>query len=152
MKLGTLLLSATVVLMLTAQRSSSQTRTSQDEDETRTWITIGNMKYHADNGRIWKVLDKQSRIMYLIGVEEGVNLLLMQTSGTPSTQAAAKSLMISGFRFSDLVEQIDRVYEDSANGRIPVIEAYKYTLAKLRGAPNPELEALLSDLRRKYNQ
>ena len=52
----------------------------------------------------------------------------------------------------DLVQQIDKFYSDSANLRIPVIEAYVYTNKKLIGDSSKDLTDLETLLRRTYNK
>ena len=68
------------------------------------------------------------------------------------TQEVADSLIISGFRFSDLVKQVDEFYADTANVRIPVIDAYVYALLKIRGATKQELDDHVVGLRLNYNK
>jgi len=53
---------------------------------------------------------------------------------------------------SDLVQQIDKFYSDSVNLRIPVIEAYVYTIKKLKGDSSKDLVDLETLLRKTYNK
>lgn len=114
--------------------------------------------YGRANGRYWKQLQPQSKNELIYGYEEGITLLARETSAKAKpevatrTQQIADSLMISGFRSSDLVKQVDELYADTANLRIPVIDAYVYSLLKIRGATNQELDALVVGMRRKYNK
>jgi hypothetical protein len=141
---------------LVALRASSQD-TEEQVPEDRTVVTVGTNGYVRANGRYWKSLAHQSKIMLLYGYEEGVTLLVRETSVkakadvATGTQQVAASLMISGFRFSDLVDQVDELYADTANVRIPVIDAYVYCLLKMRGATKQQLEDVVVRLRRKYN-
>jgi len=69
-------------------------------------------------------------------------LLLRESSGGSSAttrneivQAKAEDFMgVAGFRFSDLVQQVDDFYRDSSDIRIPVVDAYKFTVKKLKGS------------------
>jgi hypothetical protein len=109
------------------------------------------------NGRSWRGLDKQSKIMLLVGIAEGAvlmrrELFVLQHDGNPDLQRAFDNLTISGFKYSDITAQVDTFYSDSANLRIPVIEAYKHVVARMKGASTSELERSVTALRQTYNQ
>ena len=132
---------------------------AEDEEE-------GNTKFRTDvfeapmmNGKPWIKLDPQSRIMYLSGLENGAALLIAEMDSAPNEKAIAgatlpawERLTIKGFRFSDIMEEIDRFYEQASNRRIPVVDAYRYVLKKFKGASPEELAAAQSALRKKYNR
>src|SRR5262245_53999056 len=91
--------------------------------------------YSAGNGRVWKLFDAQTKIMYIQGIEEGMYLLMLQMDDDNISRALlsvtfqeGKKLTISGFRFGDLADQVDFVYSDSSNLRIPVMEVYRHIL------------------------
>lgn len=131
---------------------------SQDKDETETGVMVsGTRGIMARNGRSWKDLDRQSKIMLLVGIQEGVTLLLKRLFDEglfdeDKAQRVLDALTISGFRFSDIVKQIDLFYSDSANVRIPVLEADRYSLLKMKGKKTSDLEQVLVGLRQTYNQ
>jgi len=128
--------------------------TAADEDETAFGMHTNGVM--VSNGRRWTHLDKQSKIMLLVGVADGGALLARATTET-STDCGAEServldrLSISGFHFSEIAKQIDAFYADSANLRVPVVEGYRFALRKLKGATPAELEALVAQLRKSYN-
>ena len=68
-----------------------------------------------------------------------------------SLDKSGDKLSIKGFRYSDLVQQVDMVYADSSNLRIPIVEAYRYILKKLRGASPETLANEIAKLRKSYN-
>jgi hypothetical protein len=144
------------LLILASQQVFSQ----QTEEELSTKGEAARIIYSWSNGRAWKLLNAQSKITFLNGIEEGIMLQLQESwtrfkSDSPSKKIAEEtsvSLMIRGFRFYDLVQQIDDFYSDTSNIRIPIVEAYKYTLRKLRGTSKQELENYTAKLRQKYNQ
>ena len=150
-----------VLILITTVAFFGLQALSQDAEEKvgedRTVVGVGTNGYVRANGRYWKHLNPQSKITLLYGYEEGVTLLVREISlkakpdVATKTQEVAASLMISGFRFSDLVKQVDELYADTANVRIPVIDAYVYSLLKIRGAAKQELEDHVVALRRKYN-
>ena len=129
----------------------------QQQDDTSTWVNVGSARYHSMNGRAWSHFDTQAKINYVVGLEQGAVMLMQEIlksnrdlEGTLKTGTDA--LMVSGFRFSDLAQQIDAYYADSLNIRVPVIEAYRYALRKAKGANAAELDGFAALLRRTYNR
>ena len=112
------------------------------EDEHTTGALIGKTErggndvfYMVTNGRGWATLDKQAKITLLVGIDEGIALLVQKMvadrRSPKSIQDALDCMLyyeVGGFRFSDYVDQIDVFYSDTSNLRIPVIEAYSYTV------------------------
>ncbi len=134
------------------------------EDEARTKeliVVVPHSKaitYSWENGRNWNDYDMQSKINFLYGIEQGALLLTRELANAEPKQIDSEkilqkveSLTISGFKFSDLVKQIDLFYGDSANVRIPIVDAYMHALKKLRGGTTGQLEDELAALRKKYN-
>lgn len=126
----------------------------------------GQTKYKTDvfvaqmmNGKPWVNLDPQSKIMYLNGLQDGGGLLIAEMDNAPNEKSNARAaypaferLTIRGFRFSDIMEEVDRFYEQASNRRIPVVDAYRYVLNKFKGTSPETLAADQSALRRKYNK
>jgi hypothetical protein len=109
----------------------------------------------TQNGRTWHQMDKQTKNLFLTGIQDGAILLSKEIFATNHSCDATRPLTaitISGFRFSDIVKQVDLSYADSANIRVPIIEAYKYSILKMKGAEKLELEKLVTRLRQTYNQ
>ena len=111
------------------------------------------------NGEAWIRLDPQSKVMYLTGIENGAALLVFEMDSVLSEKAnalaawpAMERLMIKNFRFSDIAEEIDCLYQQASNRRIPVVEAYRYALKKFKGASPEDLASCESVLRAKYNR
>lgn len=131
---------------------------SKEIDESRTPAFIDNVGHVFSNGKAWRIFDTQNRITYLMAIEEGLRLALLDTSRNESSKVAQavnrtyERLSIYGFRYSDLVEQVNDFYLDSANLRIPVVEAYAYAIRKLHGDSPLQLSELEVKLRRTYNQ
>ncbi len=129
------------------------------EEEQQTSINVGDYQYRATNGRVWKKLDIQAKITFLVGLEQALVMLPLQMQAEKradksirDAQASGSSLMIAGFRQSDFVSQVDSFYADTANIRVPVIEVYRYVVQKMKGATPEELVNSAATLRRIYNQ
>lgn len=152
MRPSTPLTSLILILLLCLQQS-----TYAAEEETR--IQTGNHRTIAANGYAWRQLDTQAKITFLMGITEGLNLLVLQMLNDKRTDKSIQDaidsalvLTISGFKFSDLVLQVDSFYTDTANLRIPVLEVYRHILQKMKGAEPAELAKHEATLRRLYNQ
>lgn len=98
------------------------------------------------NGRAWQTMDMERHIAYIHGIREGLELAKREGLNWEYLYAP------TGFLFSELAKQIDIFYSDSANLRIPVLEAYIYTKRKLRGDSPKELADFEALLRRTYNK
>jgi hypothetical protein len=138
--------SVCVAMMLTTSHMTAQ-------DEGGTAFGMHSNGVMVSNGRRWTHLDKQSKIMLLVGVADGGALLARETAGDCGAEAerVVDRLSISGFHFSEIAKQIDAFYADTANLRIPVVEAYRFALRKLKGATPAELDAFVAQLRKTYN-
>lgn len=128
------------------------------EKPIRTQIIFGNLKDGAwgSNGRPWRRLGTEAKTTLLNGIQEGIMLMIQEASyGTDAALAhsfadTSKSITISGVRFLDLVKQIDNFYQQANNTPIPVIEAYRYTVKKLKGVAKEDLEKQMARLRKTY--
>ena len=144
-----------VVLITTASLLQAQTT----EEEAQTWGRLDDQsQFHWSNGKAWKLLDHQSKLTLVEGIEQGMMLMAREVGrdATSSDRAATKkqldNLTIRGFRMSDIAEQIDAFYRDSVNLRIPIVDAYKYAMKKMHGAKQRELEDYAAELRLLYNR
>ena len=146
-----------IALLLTATVSPLSPQTTDEEETTNVQVTK-QLELGFSNGNRWQAVDRQSRIMWVQGIEEGMALMLREAYPHFSVTDRAvmekkfKALLIQGFRTSDVVKQIDEFYEDSSNLRIPVVDAYKYTIRKMHGAKQRELEDYAAQLRQRYNR
>ena len=126
----------------------------------RTQIVFGNLEDGAwgANGRPWRRLETEAKTTLLNGIQEGIMLMIQEASyGTDATLAhsfaeTSKSITISGVRFLDLVTQIDNFYQQENDTPIPVIEAYRYTVKKLKGVPKEDLEKQMARLKKIYGE
>ena len=98
------------------------------------------------NGRFWAKLAAQSKIMFLYGVESGVFL----SADVSGSDTAVHDLTVSGFRFSEVADEVDLFYGERSNVKIPVSFAYAYVTKKMRGASPAKLDSLAAGLRRKW--
>jgi hypothetical protein len=149
--ISTMLINRAVVFALVIAATSVLSSYCLAEDEGETAVLLGTRGIMTQNGRTWQQLDVRAKIMFVNGVQDGATLLLSHIPDSEKAQRAMDAITISGFRFSDIAKQIDLFYSDSANIRIPIVEAYKYALLKMKGSTDTDHDKLLADLRRKYN-
>lgn len=114
-----------------------------DFDQTGGWA----------NGRMWEKMDLQLQIMFLYGIESGISLLLddLDNLNDKKYSTIKKKYFMGGFNFSEIANQVNLIYSDRANIRIPIPHIYVYTIKKLRGASTKELEDELVLLRKLWN-
>jgi len=100
------------------------------------------------NGRAWQHLPAGSRNVFLWGVEAGVVLV----AESQKNDALYGRFTVSGFRFSNLVSEVDHFYEEGSNIRIPIVFAYAYVVKKIKGDSPRNLDDYASALRRTWNR
>jgi len=155
---------AIFILIVSLSTTTSLLAVESDKDSTGLYIGTtekGNHKvyYPVANGYFWQGIDLQSKIFFLVGAENGEHLLFLKVveknkKGNIS-QAVIDGLLIDkidNLKMSEIAEQIDSFFKDSANRKIPVIEAYRYVSKRVKGASTKELDNLAASLRKKYNQ
>jgi len=113
----------------------------QDEDE--------DVSYGRPNGRFYLKRNDQARIDLLYGIEQGIGLLVDERAISKET---ADRYTVRGFRFGDLKEQVDKLYQDKANIRIPISYAYVYAIRRARGDSPHEIDDFLAKLRNRFLQ
>jgi len=111
----------------------------QDKDEDKS--------FGRPNGRFYLKRDSQARIDLLHGIEQGIGLLVDEKAISEETM---DRYTVRGFRFRDLKDQVDKLYQDKANMRIPISYAYVYAIRRARGDPPSEIEDFLAQLRKRF--
>jgi|ERR1700736_1887885 len=132
---------------------------AQEEGETIVRV-FGHVGMATQNGRTWHQVSEQERILFLNGLQDGIILASRELSADPLSadpdvariQRALNATVVKGFHFSDIAKQVNAFYADSANIKIPIIEAYKYSLEKLKGGTSDYLRQMIVELRKTYNQ
>jgi len=117
------------------------------DSSTATWETGGVL-----NGRYWEALSYPAKLAYLYGFRQGVLVGVAQLGGgktfSPKMAEVINSFQAAGFTYDDHVKELDRLYADRENIRIPIGQALQYCAIKLRGrSTKAQLEQLLIRLR-----
>ena len=111
----------------------------QEEDEDRS--------YGKPNGRFYLKRNDQARIDLLYGIEQGIFLLVDENA---ISQETMDRYAVKGFRFSELKEQVDKLYQDTANLRIPISYAYVYAIRRARGDSPHDIDDFVAQLRKRF--
>ena len=136
-----------------------------EEDKYHTYIYLFTTDKGFDiyqsvkNGFFWNKLNPEQKASILLGIRNGEYLVLLKAYGAKALSEVTGAILnsirldeIVGFNLYDLSNQIDMFYQDSANQKIPLIEAYRYVPKRIKGATPQELDNLAANLRKKYNQ
>jgi hypothetical protein len=105
------------------------------------------------NGRYWEALSNPAKLAYLCGFRQGVLLGVVQLGGgTTFSKRMAEvinSFQAGGFTYDDHIKELDKLYADRENIRIPIGQALHYCSLKLGGTrTKAELEQYLIGLRK----
>ncbi len=154
-----------LLLISIASLAATASSLAVELDKDSTGLYIGTSEkgykvyYPVVNGYFWQRIDMQSNIFFLEGVENGEHLLFLKVTENNKKGNVSRAIIdevlvdkIEDFKLSEIAEQIDLFYKDSANRQIPVIEAYRYISKRIKGAAPRELDNLAASLRKKYNQ
>src|SRR5215204_3615670 len=107
-------------------KAPTSTQNSEQPQVTKTPISFGGLQYRVGNGRGWNQLEKGSKQLFIEGMISGIVATLQRSSDKLDSKStgALTWLMSAGEKhnLSDLIQQIDTFYSDSANVNIPILE------------------------------
>ena len=83
------------------------------------------------NGRAWESFPEPAKTVYVAGIQDSVlgNLLAAEETPRPDDIPWANN-----FTVDDYVKELNVLYKDRENIRIPIVLAVRYITTKLRGA------------------
>jgi hypothetical protein len=102
------------------------------------------------NGRGWQTLPTTIKQMYIAGIRDGMTLMTSElTTGSEAATNVVNEIWFKGFSGPDYLKELDKLYADGENVRIPVAMAISYCSVKLHGQTTKvELEARLMRIRK----
>ena len=104
-----------------------------------------------NNGYVWERGSAQEKKMYISGIGDGIMLQSVSVAAE-SGKLNPPSLYPKGVIVTDVVGEMDALYQDRSNIRIPIIFSYMYVVRKMKGATQPELDDAIVKLRRQANR
>ena len=117
---------------------------SQSVDDTYTGDRI--------NGRGWNKMGV-SKVYFLMGYEEGLYTgILSAFASFSSSEANFESAYPQKLARTEIVSEIDKVYKEASNVRIPVYDVIRWVAMKSRGESLSSLEENLARLRKLWNK
>ena len=101
------------------------------------------------NGRAWtKSMSLQQKLMYTQGIKEGLQIATSYLDGE-ERKRVLEAVQAKGFSPRDYVKELDVLYQDGENLRIPITTAYMWVNLKLKGeVSKQELQRKLLELRK----
>jgi hypothetical protein len=98
------------------------------------------------NGRAWRTMDKSTKLFYVSGIRDQIALTVLIGVTSPNAETLPWA---SGFNTGDYIDELDALYKNTENVRIPIPFAVHYCTSKLKGGLTKEkLEAALITLRK----
>jgi len=117
---------------------------SQAVDDTYTGDRI--------NGRGWNKMG-YSKIYFLMGYEEGFCTGILSTYASfSSSEAYFKNTYPQKLTRAEIISEIDNVYKEASNARIPIYDVIRWVAMKSRGESFSALEEDLARLRKIWNK
>lgn len=95
------------------------------------------------NGRWWKIAGVEQKLAYISGIEDGV---------AACDEGHGAALMVKGVMYGEIIEQIDKLFEDSANRRIPVAMMLRVARGRMEGGAADDIERRVQLLRLIYKE
>jgi hypothetical protein len=98
------------------------------------------------NGRAWLASERDARVMYIRGIQDGLVLAAALIDSKPDANTLLRHTALQ-FRPSDYIDEINTFFQDPNNVRIPIFYAWEYTNSKFKGAPQHRLDELMQTFR-----
>lgn len=117
---------------------------------------VAGRTYGWTNGWAWMSLGDNAKISMVVGIEQGIvfsvreNWQALPRGAQKALLDTAARLTVNGVSFNQVVLQMDNLYLDSDNDRIPVVDAYLYVVLEEKKTPQDQLKKFLDRLRKTY--
>ncbi|MDQ2948418.1 MAG: hypothetical protein M3Y27_21185 [Acidobacteriota bacterium] len=87
------------------------------------------------NGRWWQRMNLTTRFVYMAGLKNGLQIIMMEPSLSriPAVTKFVHNYHPQKFDPQEIIDEIDKVYNERENIRIPVLMVYDFVNDKLKG-------------------
>jgi hypothetical protein len=120
--------------------SVSALGTAQSTDEFRTGGSL--------NGRAWKVMEANTKSLYVIGALEGmINVITDTVKNSVDVKLALQVYYPVELKPNEVRDAVDRFFAEPENLLMSVGDALRIISMKARGLPEKEIEAKISIFR-----
>ncbi len=130
--------------------------TNENSQPLQSLGKAGGRPYNWTNGWAWMQLGDDAKVSMVVGIEQGVVLSVrehwdaLQKSDQSALVKTAERLTVGGVPFNEVVLEMDKLYLDPNNDRIPVVDAYLYVVLEKKKTPPNQLKKYLDGLRKTY--
>jgi hypothetical protein len=100
------------------------------------------------NGRAWMTWSASTKTVYLAGLADALNRVDVQRS----TTSVFRDYFSAKATWAELVSGIDKIYQDSANATLPIMDALSAFCERANGMSPDKLEEELARLRRQWRE
>jgi hypothetical protein len=141
-----------VVLALLAGLSGGATLRGQNSDRYERFKSGGYL-----NGLVWIAMGSEEKSTFFLGFDEGVRSGLARAEqrkwlkGEQEDKLLAE-LLVREHPGVDPTIEIDRIYKDDSNLRLPIISAYQVAKFRIDGATEDFIKMALERLRKDFAQ
>lgn len=104
-----------------------------------------------NNGYLWERGGPDEKMLYVAGIGDGITLQSVAAAAAGNSRSPETLLYPKGVAIADIVAGMDDFYKERANMRIPIMFSYMYTVRKIKGATQQELDDLVVRFRRNAN-
>ena len=112
------------------------------------------------NGRAWRALGADWQLGYIAAFNDALILTLVDRCSPAASEADKKRAMAFNAKYSPLgalrngetIEAIDRIYSDPVNLSLPISEALRIVILRIRDADEATTARELAASRQKYNR
>jgi hypothetical protein len=112
------------------------------------FLALGHAQDHSEwetdgyfNGRFWGTMERGQKSGYIQGFGDGVNAMFNASPDSSAAKAKIRDMLLpSGMTYGETVKAIDAFYATPENGRIAIINAMVYVVAKAAGTSAQDLE------------
>jgi len=111
-------------------------------------VLLGNTTLRANDGTAWRALQhRSSKTFYVEGLMSG----MMQCKVDETGKALTHKDVFGDIQPSQIVDGLDRLYDDFRNRNITVSAAISPVLMAIRGEPQEQIAVAVQSLRNTYS-
>jgi hypothetical protein len=100
------------------------------------------------NGRAWITWTQSAKVVYLVGISDAG----VREEAQSGTKSMLRDYFTAKATYAEIASGIDKIYEDSANAMLPIMDALSAFCERANGLSPTKLEEELARLRRQWRE
>ena len=100
------------------------------------------------NGRAWTTWSQSTKFVYLAGIADA----MVREEAQSGTRSVLRDYFAANATYAEVASGIDKIYEDSANATLPIIDALSAFCQRANGMPPAKLEDEMARVRRQWRE